>query len=52
MRLPLPVLNGGGEGSTARGDVAAAAIVVNAIPHLARAKPGLRVMADLPPLHP
>jgi 4-hydroxy-tetrahydrodipicolinate reductase len=34
------------------GDVATAAIVVNAIGRLVEARPGLRVMADLPPVHP
>jgi len=34
------------------GDVATAAIVVNAIPGVLQAAPGLRVMADLPPAHP
>jgi 4-hydroxy-tetrahydrodipicolinate reductase len=34
------------------GDVATAAIVVNSIPGLVRAAPGLRVMAELPPPHP
>jgi 4-hydroxy-tetrahydrodipicolinate reductase len=34
------------------GDVATAAIVVNAIPGIVRAAPGLRVMAELPPPHP
>jgi 4-hydroxy-tetrahydrodipicolinate reductase len=34
------------------GDIATAAVVVNAIPLIARATPGLRVMAELPPPHP
>ena len=34
------------------GDVATAAIVVNAIQRVREASPGLRVMADLPPVHP
>jgi 4-hydroxy-tetrahydrodipicolinate reductase len=34
------------------GDVATAAIVVNAISRVYQATPGLRVMADLPPVHP
>jgi 4-hydroxy-tetrahydrodipicolinate reductase len=34
------------------GDIATAAIVVNAIPRVLQAPPGLRVMADLPPPHP
>lgn len=34
------------------GDTATAAIVVNAIPRLVAASPGLRTMADLPPPHP
>ena len=34
------------------GDVATAAVVVNAIPLMATATPGLRVMAELPPPHP
>ncbi|MDE3077305.1 MAG: dihydrodipicolinate reductase, partial [Chloroflexota bacterium] len=34
------------------GDVATAAIVVNAISRVVEAQPGLRVMADLPPPHP
>jgi 4-hydroxy-tetrahydrodipicolinate reductase len=34
------------------GDIATAAIVVNAIPRVLSAAPGLRVMADLPPAHP
>jgi 4-hydroxy-tetrahydrodipicolinate reductase len=34
------------------GDVATAAIVVNAIGRIVHAAPGLRVMADLPPVHP
>jgi hypothetical protein len=34
------------------GDVATAAVVVNAIPLLTTAAPGLRVMAELPPPHP
>jgi 4-hydroxy-tetrahydrodipicolinate reductase len=34
------------------GDVATAAIVVNAIGRIVEAEPGLRVMADLPPVHP
>jgi 4-hydroxy-tetrahydrodipicolinate reductase len=32
------------------GDIATAAIVVNAIPHLLAAAPGLRTMLDMPPL--
>jgi hypothetical protein len=34
------------------GDIATAAIVVNAIPRLIEAKPGLRTMADIAPPHP
>ncbi len=34
------------------GDVATAAVVVNALPLVARAAPGLRVMAELPPPRP
>jgi 4-hydroxy-tetrahydrodipicolinate reductase len=34
------------------GDTATAAIVVNAIPRIVAASPGLRTMADLPPPHP
>jgi 4-hydroxy-tetrahydrodipicolinate reductase len=34
------------------GDIATAAVVVNAIPLVARAAPGLRVMAELPPPRP
>ena len=34
------------------GDVATAAVVVNAIPLVARAAPGLRVMSELPPPRP
>jgi 4-hydroxy-tetrahydrodipicolinate reductase len=34
------------------GDIGTASIVVNAIPSLLRAEPGLRVMRDLPPMTP
>ena len=34
------------------GDVATAAIVCNAMKHIGEAKAGLRVMAEMPPLHP
>jgi 4-hydroxy-tetrahydrodipicolinate reductase len=34
------------------GDVATAAVAVNAVERLLDAEPGLRTMADLPPVHP
>ncbi len=41
------VVNGG-----IQGDIATASMVVNAIPRVMNARPGLLTMKDLPPVHP